>query len=78
MRVLGVPDSDGYLICRIDSTERLMRQSSTYARGDLPQDSGRDPICSIKGGLIPTTRTPLAIGIIPSRRDGGYVAERVL
>ena len=51
----------------------------TYLRPwDLPQDSGRDPICSVKGGIVPTTRTPLAIGIIPSRRDGGYVAERVL
>lgn len=32
--------------------------------------------CSVKGGIVPTTRTPLAIGIIPSRRDSGYVAGK--
>lgn len=32
--------------------------------------------CIVKGGIVPTTRTSLAIGIIPSPRDGGYMAAK--
>ncbi|OWZ37317.1 hypothetical protein C356_04600 [Cryptococcus neoformans c45] len=45
--------------------QSFKRRNHGHERQPLP--SVQNIRCSVKGGLVATTRTPMAIGIIPSR-----------